>query len=338
LNAEKKKTPKPIVFSFRRALPSDLKDFLPLLQGPFSQDATAQKNLLAFWRHLLESGADASGVVEDSSQPQGKRTVGFGISFFATPKFAQETKTAPPFLPLRAAEKWRQGSRPYLTREEIAKANAGEGLICVPVNFGMALGRYGAEAFPKLQEATLQLFFRVHGGYQITEFLEEVYGDYLMENFKVMGLSTLRDYGGYQAEPHHAPLTGENRPYLMGIRRDQALDWKSNHVFTFFAQYTKPRFYFRAGEQAALEEALAGGTDEETAKKFRRSLWSVKKRWRTIYEKVMGVDPELLDGVSLPGVKDEGRLRQKRRHLLNYLQGHPEELRPLAVPRRKRAY
>src|SRR5580693_3533679 len=300
MTAEKKKGSKPPVFSLRRMRSSDLEDCVPLLQSPFSGDPAARKKLLAFWRHLVESEASASGVIEDMAQPRGKKLVGFGVSFFATIPFAQETKTAPPFLPLRAAEQWRQGARPFLTREEIAKANSGEGLICVPVNFGMDLGRYGPEDMLKLQEAVLQMFFKVHAGYRITEFLQEVYGKYLMSNFTVMGLSTLRDYREFGQEPHLARLTDENRPYLMSAKPGRSPDWNNTQLFTFFTRYSKPRFYFRPGEQQVLEESLLGGTDEEIAKTFKLSLWSVKKRWQTIYTKVEERDWELLAGTSSP--------------------------------------
>lgn len=85
----------------------------------------------------------------------------------------------------------------------------------------------------------------------------------------------------------------------------------------FFAQ--KPRFRFSFGEQRLLELALLEASDDQASKELCLSPDAIKKRWRSIYQKVE-TDPELL-GESESGVA-------RRRTLLNYLRQHLEELRP----------
>ncbi|SRR5579871_140040 len=320
-------------FSIRPTRVPDLEKCYSLLRAPYAANPANRKGLLAFWRQLMESGSAATGVIEDKAL--GKRLVGFGMSFFASKSFARECLTAPPYLPLRAAG-WRRGVRPFLNREEIAKANAGEGLVCVPLNFGMDVTSYGPPDLVKLQEAVLQMFFKVHGGFKITEFIEEVYGAFYRDNFQAMGLEVLRDFGEYESPPELGPVAEADRPCLMGAKPENPLVWKGSQVAVFFARYTPPHFYFRPGQQAVLEDALEGATDEEIAASRRLSIWSVKKRWKTIYEKVSTVDPELL-GSNHHGLSEDRGAKQKRRHLLNYLKDHPEELRPLAVSRRRKS-
>jgi len=56
----------------------------------------------------------------------------------------------------------------------------------------------------------------------------------------------------------------------------------------------------------------------------------VKKRWHAIYERVADVDGELLPPSIAYGVPAASRGSERRRHLLNYLRQHLEEIRPYA--------
>jgi len=79
-----------------------------------------------------------------------------------------------------------------------------------------------------------------------------------------------------------------------------------------------------------LIEALQDKTDEEIAHAIGTTAEVVKKRWKTIYERVSDVDPTLV-----PASPERRRGEEKRRHLVAYLRDHYEELRPLARnPRR----
>lgn len=84
-----------------------------------------------------------------------------------------------------------------------------------------------------------------------------------------------------------------------------------------FGQYTPPRCGFSANEQLILMLALDGKTDEAIACALNASVATVKKRFRIIYEKF-----------GLGG--DGARGAETRRHLLNSVREHPEELRPYA--------
>jgi hypothetical protein len=71
-----------------------------------------------------------------------------------------------------------------------------------------------------------------------------------------------------------------------------------------------------------------GETSQDLAALLFISPWTVKKRWRAIYDRVADVDSELLPSPVAGGLGVTSRGAERRRHLLNYLQQHFEELRP----------
>src|SRR4029434_3747884 len=85
-----------------------------------------------------------------------------------------------------------------------------------------------------------------------------------------------------------------------------------------------------------LQRALMGETCENLAKSLSISRWTVKKRWHAIYDRVLDVDKELLPPPVAYGSRASSRGAERRRHLLNYLRQHLEELRPYESPQRLR--
>ena len=70
-----------------------------------------------------------------------------------------------------------------------------------------------------------------------------------------------------------------------------------------------------------------GETCETLATSLSLSPWTVKKRWRAIYERVADIDRDLLPP-SIAYGPTSSRGAERRRQLLNYLRQHVEELRP----------
>ena len=90
--------------------------------------------------------------------------------------------------------------------------------------------------------------------------------------------------------------------------------------------------YMSAGaEQRVLVRALLNETDSEIAADLGVSLDAIKKCWARIYERTGRVAPYALGPEAAPS---RGRRSlEKRRHLLEHLRTHPEELRPHRLPR-----
>jgi DNA-binding CsgD family transcriptional regulator len=101
----------------------------------------------------------------------------------------------------------------------------------------------------------------------------------------------------------------------------------------------EPRFRFSDVEKDLLEAALLSGTDEEISRSLDLSIWTIKKRWQRVYEKVDRVIPDLLqpigEGEAPPLAASPSG--QRRRHLLDYLRQAPHEIRPALPPGPARA-
>jgi DNA-binding CsgD family transcriptional regulator len=172
---------------------------------------------------------------------------------------------------------------------------------------------------------TTDAYYATHQGYQIEEMLSEVYGveqrDFLAEG----SFKQYRDYEEFRAHPSYSELMENHPPFLMGLHADTV----KNHygylrVRDIFLSAVPPRFLFRPNEQAVLELALRGIPDSEIASMLGFSLWTIKKRWQRIYDRVERVDRGLI-AKSDGAIDNPGR---RRRRLLDYLRSHPEELRP----------
>lgn len=94
-------------------------------------------------------------------------------------------------------------------------------------------------------------------------------------------------------------------------------------------QYRRPRLFFSHGEQELLLHSLLHETEDEAAQSLCLAVVTVKKRWQSIYDRVSRNAPELY-ALMDSGANPQGRA--KKRHLLNYLRYHMEELRPLLAP------
>ena len=104
-------------------------------------------------------------------------------------------------------------------------------------------------------------------------------------------------------------------------------------VFLFIPHHG---FTLASRSERSLQHALMGQTCEKLATSLCLSPWTVKKRWQAIYERVMDVDNELLPPSIACGAHGSSRGAERRRHLLNYLRQHLEELRPFKPPAERR--
>jgi DNA-binding CsgD family transcriptional regulator len=86
----------------------------------------------------------------------------------------------------------------------------------------------------------------------------------------------------------------------------------------------QPAERYTSKKRRVLERALLNESDAAIADALGISRNAVLKTWRGIYERVDRRLPQLVP----KGRATDGRGQEKRRHLLLYLRGHLEELRP----------
>jgi hypothetical protein len=87
-----------------------------------------------------------------------------------------------------------------------------------------------------------------------------------------------------------------------------------------------PNSVCRRPSKACCFGALLNESDQQIADESGITLDAVKKTWRRLYERMTLTAPHVL-GTEAHGQVAPGRSTEKRRHLLEYIRMHPEELR-----------
>jgi hypothetical protein len=277
---------------------------------------------------LLSNGTMHLFLVEDRAKPLGSRSVSFSGMVFATDAFCSEAQsTLAPYLGLQLATRFLSHELPVLSPEHVPRANAHEGLNVMLCFGGWKQQGVSAEQLLAAREKQDEAFHLALGGYRVKQFLAEAIGEGALHSMLDAGAHLRRDYSNYFRKRRVPIPKSSQRPYLLGLTREEAFAHPGSHLALFFA-YTPPRFHFSGSQQMLLRRALRGETCEELAASLFISPWTVKKRWRAIYERVADVDSELLPPPIADGLYVKSRGAERRRRLLHYLRQHPEELRP----------
>jgi hypothetical protein len=320
-------------FSFRPTTSKDIQPCFPRLYDNFAfRTPKSREDLASFWRHVLAQKIAISAVTEDHRGSPAPRIVGVGMSLFVTDRFAQECKTTlPPYTCLQVVRRWKAQNRVFLTPPEVARHNAAAGLNVLILHYGVEKGA-SPERFNRINQKMAESFFLSHAGYNLKEFLYEVYGGAEKSRQMVNGFLLRRDY-------HEARRPQEwdspDAPYMLGINRQEAMTPNANFGLALIFNYTPPRFGFSPAEKKLLQQGLAGQSDQEMAHSLKLSVWTVKKGWQRIYARVEKKDQGLIGLVrDEEKTGEEGFRAQRRRKLLEYVRGHMEELRPGPLPRR----
>jgi len=298
---------------------------------------TTRSILPKMWQALLSSGAMQIFLVENRARPAGSRVVSFNAFVYVTDEFCSEARSTPgPYLNVELVRRYCSGRLPVLNREQIARANADSGLNVVMccegwTRDGLAPGQL--LAILEKQGEALHLALR---GYHIKEFLAEPIGREMSKWMLDAGARIRHDCSDCSQRIALPKPEPSRRPLLVGLTRQEALAHSGGNIASLFI-YTAPRFHFSRSERVLLEHALVGETCEQLAASLCVSTWTVKKRWRAIYDRVTDVDNELLPPPVAYAAHAGSRGAERRRHLLNYLRQHLEELRPYEpVPRKPR--
>ena len=316
--------------------PTELEDLRPcarLLQGADLYDEQTLSRLPEIWSKLLINGCAVSEVVQDEDRPLDERIVAFGMTVFVTDAFVQRTKAC--YSPSISCQVFKSASdrdTPILSRTAIRIANSGEGLNVLVLANGFAkLFWEDTEGLSILQQS-MASFVAAHMGFNIKEHLMECYDAHFADINTAVGFRIRSDPYSMLNSPSRSPIPSNRLAYLIGLTREEALTTPGCRAVPMFL-YTKPRFFFRPGEQELLARALMGGTNEEIADSLSISLSAVKKRWEAIYARVESANSELFWPVKSRKFVEPTRGAQKKDVLLSYLRRHSEELRPAVPPK-----
>ena len=331
------KTPDGINLIARKGRAQDLANCYALhesLRLPYAE--TSRRILPELWRTLLSNGAMQLFLVEDRAKPVGSRVVSFNAIIFVTDEFCSEARlTLPPYLGVELSRRYLSRRLPVLNREQVARANAADGLNVVMCFEGWSHDAFSPEEFLAIREKQSEAFHLALRGYRVREFLADPIGWETSQWILDAGARLRRDYSNYFRKNRLPKPEPSQRPCLVGLTKEEALAHAGSSVAGLFI-YTAPRFHFSRSQRVLLQHALMGETCEKLAASLSISRWTVKKRWHAIYERVTDVDSELLPPSVAYGAHASSRGAERRRHLLNYLRQHLEELRPYEQPSQRR--
>ena len=116
--------------------------------------------LSEMWQRLLANRAMQLFLVEDRTRPPDSRIVSFGATIFATDEFCSAAEsTLPPYLGVQIAQYYLSCAAPVLQREDVARANAREGLNVVMCFEGWELDGLSLEQVLAVREKQSEAFY-----------------------------------------------------------------------------------------------------------------------------------------------------------------------------------
>jgi hypothetical protein len=316
---------------YRFAKPADLETLLALLPPSFEPSPRVRESLVELWRSLIADGSSRITVVEDPEQPASHTVQAIGASAFVNDNFVRAYLADPyPNLSAEIYERILEGQSPLLSEREIGVANSGDGLNLVMLHFALRNPNLDDAKTQQVMVAVNAAFFFFYGGYRLKLALQEVYGRQAAEYMKAGGFHIVSDFNA--TVNGHTDHSRDVHPYLLLLRKDQVQPSVVNPL-SFLFYPVAPHIHFSPAEQKLLELALLNKSDLEISKDLGVSLDAVKKAWRRAFERATTKAPNLLGADE--GFSDAGqRGTEKRRHLLEYLRIHLEELRPVERGRR----
>ncbi|HEY1240507.1 MAG TPA: hypothetical protein VGF16_08110 [Bryobacteraceae bacterium] len=315
----------PAALRFRVARRDDLPHCVELLPKGFRASDAVRRQLVNLWGRLLAAEGRTFTIVEDLDRLHPASIEGFGLSIFVTDRFFDEFCAAPrPYLPALCYERMLAGDDIVLTEDQIRASNSSQGLNIVNLDFGLRTYDLSDSRTKQVLAAGSSAFYFCHAGYRIRAIANEVYGTQAARYMEAGGFRLVRDY---QSESRAAfeNLAPEEYPYLFLLRREWIQPAVIHPLSQLFA-VPPPRIRFSRSERRVLEGALLNESDAQIACRLAISLGGVKKTWQNIYARTQRQIPNLMPAGD--GAPEGFRGLEKRRHLLEYLRMHLEELRP----------
>ena len=269
-----------------------------------------------------------TSAVFEEIQGSVTRFVGVGMGVFISDDFLKELKTGPSFwVGPELVRRITSGKSPLLSGPEIREANSGAGLNLLASH----LTWHPADIVREGVGTTLMTSFdQLFRGLRLREVIGQA--DCLEHMYAMRdsgGLYFDRLRGTYGTFPEVNVRNFSDEPRNIGITRELALHGYS-WLSSLLVSYAPPRLGLSRAEQRLLVAARDGATDEELGERLGISLYAVKMRWRTIYDRAAAFLADLVTDNSRVDGEARRRGKEKKQHLLDYIRKHPEELHPVS--------
>jgi hypothetical protein len=301
---------------WRRIDARDLMECLSVGPACIGEELVGHTRAIEAWKKLIQSRSFQSAVIETSPPIAGHRIVGFGASVFVSRDFVdQEISNPRPGLNARIIASVDCGAPVVLGDAALRCANTRDGLDLVVLYARWRNEVLSVEGISEVQWLLASSFLDLHYGYRMNRWVIEVEREPWTRAWRIIS-----DFGDFhRLHPHSRWPQGR---CLAVITREDAFGAPGSIPALLF-QRREPLLQLRDADQQLLTAALHDLTDEELAGALNIQVSGVKKRWRSLFERVSAVRPDLLPDDGFEGVRG----REKRRLILAYVREHPEELR-----------
>ena len=297
---------------WRSILAADLLPCLALQPANRGEKLVGSDAALQVWTGLLRDPFFIAVAFESDPPIGGHSLIGFGASAFVSATFMDAELADPrPDINSRIIASVHSGQSVLLTRDEIARANASEGVDSV-----ILYGSWREEILSASQSAQVQTllpssYTKLHAGYRIGRIVWET----ACEHEERLARSS----GVYRAIGEF-PESGR----VLNIMSSVTAAAVPGSLGNVMCNYTEPVLRLRQSDQQLLLAAQDGATDWELTAKLGLTLAGVKARWRSTFARIALVRSDLVSD------EDTGKNRglQKRHGVLAYVREHPEELTP----------
>ncbi len=281
---------------------------------------------------LAEDEAIIGTVVETISAKRQPEIVGATILSFISDKVAETYEQTPfPALTSNLLMQVEKGStRPFLNLREQSIGNTQDGMHQVILEFAVEPMDFRHPDFAAIMNELYSAHFMFERGYNVKSVCVEA-GKNLEALVIGTGMKPVKDLnleGGN--ENIIIPAGVGTKRCFYKVDRSQLNALPPSCAAAIIMTYMRPTFKFTPTEQRLLRKSLLGLTDEQIAADLKISRDAIKQSWRTIYDHVMDVMPELLE---IDGDTSSGRGAEKKRHIIAHVRNNLQELKPHCLRR-----
>jgi hypothetical protein len=300
---------------------SDLSTCLDIQPECLGDEIVGRTAALRVWKALLDHPSFLANVIESERPLSGNKIVACGMGVFVTKAFADgEIRNPRPGLNSRIIAAIASGESVLLSRSQIGVGNAGEGIDFVNMYGTWRDGIMNADQLAEVHALLGTSFVEHFAGYRFNRVLKEAVGHSRIALARATG--TYRQVAEFQ----------ESESALVVVTRESVLTAPYSVAARMY-RYQAPILRLRPAEQRVLTAALAGKTDSELSADLGLSIEAIKKRWMSIFDRVVEFKPEILERAESDS---DARGPQKRHRVVAYIRTHPEELRPFSWDTKKR--
>lgn len=250
----------------------------------------------------------------------------FGNSVFVSDETYEWLRAgSEPYYANRLHEAWLEDRHLPLDARAIAQANAGSGLNVVVPAYVQRHHDLDHPDSRRLMSLGAAAWFFSHGGYNVRRILWEAYGEAALSYLVAGGFRHLRSFAPVPPGPP------DNQPYWCELDRAHHPPAAFDAMNLWAMAPPAPCMQLPLTQQSVALLALQGDTDQRIAARLCISPDAVKQAWRGIVAAAQPFVPELQAHVNdhrINGNAVTVRGAERRRHVLEYLRQHMEELRP----------